>query len=169
MSINVQNVGSRLQTMISTEQAWYVTGFSDGEGCFSVSFTRRAKMNTGLEVRPSFSLGQNKRSLTVLQDLQNYFGCGAIRFSRYDQTYKYEVRSLGDIQKQIIPHFEKYPLKTSKLQDFTTFAWICDQITASRHLNKDTLAEIIEKAYTMNEAGKRTYTANELLKIIKAR
>jgi len=166
---HVQDVGSRLQPTMSTEFAWYLTGFVDGEGCFSISFTKREKLKTGVEIRPSFSIGQNKRSLPVLERAKLYFGCGAIRFSRRDQTYKYETRSIGEIRKRIIPHFQKYPLQTNKLRDFATFAWICDEIAASRHLNKDNLAAIIDRAYTMNESGKRKYTKEELLKIIEAR
>ena len=169
MRNNVQYVGSRLHKPVNKELVWYITGFVDGEGCFSVSFNRREKMKSGIEVRPSFSIGQNKRSLDILKDIQNYFGCGAIRFSKHDQTYKYEVRSVGDIQKHIIPHFEKYPLQTSKLLDFQHFSWICSQVSALRHLNKSYLAEIIDRAYQMNEAGKRKYSKHELLSIIEAR
>ncbi len=169
MKENVQYVGSRLHNPISKGFEWYVTGFVDGEGCFSVSFNQRMKLKTGIEVRPSFSIGQNKNSLNVLKNIQNYFGCGAIRFSRFDQTYKYEVRSIGEIRKRIIPHFEKYPLLTTKLSDFQTFSWICDQIAASRHLNDVCLAEIIDKAYTMNQSGKRKYTKQQLQKMIVAR
>ena len=169
MKQNIQYVGSRLQKPIAKELAWYITGFVDGEGCFSVSFNKRAKMTTGLEVRPSFSVGQNKKSLSVLQDMQSYFGCGAIRFSRYDQTYKYEVRSIGDIKAIIIPHFKKYQLQTTKLSDFESFEFICEQISASRHLNRDCLKQIIEVAYSMNEAGKRKYTKQALLQMIEAR
>jgi len=167
MKKNVQHVGSRLLETSSKDFAWYVTGFVDGEGCFSISFTQRKKMKTGVEVRPSFAIGQNKRSLPVMQKVQTYFGCGAIRFSQHDQTYKYEVRSLGDIRKRVIPHFQKYPLQTFKLEDFAIFEWICDEIAASRHLSKDTLAAIIDRAYTMNESGKRKYTKQELLKMIR--
>jgi hypothetical protein len=167
MKQDVQHVGSHLLKTSSTEFfSWYVTGFVDGEGCFSVSFTERAKLKTGIEVRPSFAIGQNRRSLPVLERIHTYFGCGAIRFSRHDQTYKYEVRSLKDIRERIIPHFQEYPLQTNKLQDFATFTWICDEIAASRHLNKDTLAAIIDRAYTMNESGKRKYTKEKLLKMI---
>ena len=169
MKQNVQYVGSRLQETTLTEQAWYITGFVDGEGCFSVSFNKRAKMKTGIEVRPSFSIGQNKRSLSVLKDIQDYFGCGAIRFSKHDQTYKYEVRSVGDLRTKVLPHFKKYPLRTQKLDDYITFAWICDQIAALQHLNSVKLAAIITKAYAMNESGKRKYTMNELLQVIEAR
>ena len=166
---NVQDVGSRLLRTQSTDFAWYITGFVDGEGCFSVSFTERRKMLMNVEVRPSFALGQNKRSLPAMQRMHSYFGCGAIRFSKRDQTYKYEVRSLSDLRKRIIPHFQKFPLQTAKLNDFATFNWICDQIAAGHHLNRDGLTAIVDQAYTMNEAGKRKYTKAELLQMMRAR
>ena len=168
MKDNVQNVGSCPQKMTSME-GFYITGFVDGEGCFAVSFNKREKLTTGIEVRPSFSIGQNKRNLNVLKQIRDYFDCGAIRFSKKDQCYKYEVRSVGDLRKKIIPHFQKYPLKTSKNADFLIFAYICDLIASSKHLNKNYLEEIIEKAYQMNESGKRRYKKDELLRIVRTR
>jgi len=146
--------------------SWYITGFIDGEGCFSISFNRRAKLKTGIEVRPSFSIAQNKRNLQVLKQIHAYFGCGAIRFSKRDQMYKYEVRSIGDLQKRIIPHFQKYPLQTSKAKDFDIFAEVCDLVFRSYHLNEKYLSQIIQKSYLMNELGTRRNTQEELLKIL---
>ena len=165
MNKDVQYVGSRPKKE-SMDFSWYITGFTDGEGCFSVSFNRRAKLKTGVEVRPSFSIGQNKRSLQVLKDIHAYFGCGAIRFSKADQLYKYEVRSIGDLMKRIIPHFQKYPLQTSKQLDFEIFARVCELIYQSRHLNNEYLEQIITQSYLMNVSGKRKYTSEELLKIL---
>jgi len=164
MKKNVQHVGSYRKNA-PMDFKWYITGFVDGEGCFSVSFSMRSKLRTGIEVRPSFSVSQNKRSLAVLKDIQNYFDCGGLRYSKYDQTYKYEVRSIADLRKFVIPHFEKYQLQTSKAEDFAKFSWICDQVSASRHLNNDVLAEIIDRAYSMNNSGKRKYTKEKLLKV----
>ncbi len=165
MKQNVQYVGSRSKKE-SMDFSWYITGFADGEGCFSISFNRRAKLKTGIEVRPSFSIAQNKRSLQVLKDIHTYFGCGAIRFSKRDQMYKYEVRSIGDLRKRIIPHFQKYPLRTSKAHDFEIFVEVCDLIFKSYHLNSEYLGRIIQKSYLMNEAGLRRNTREELLKIL---
>nr|YP_009057887.1 putative LAGLIDADG homing endonuclease [Nephroselmis astigmatica]YP_009057906.1 putative LAGLIDADG homing endonuclease [Nephroselmis astigmatica]AID67745.1 putative LAGLIDADG homing endonuclease [Nephroselmis astigmatica]AID67746.1 putative LAGLIDADG homing endonuclease [Nephroselmis astigmatica] len=162
---NVQNVGSYHQNT-PMDIGSYITGFVDGEGCFCISFSQRAKFKTGLEVRPSFSISQNKRSLKALQSVQEYFQCGGLRYSKKDQTYKYEVRSLRDLRKYVIPHFEKYPLQTSKSADFKIFAWICRQIAASKHLNRDFLEEIIEQAYQMNGSGKRKYTKTKLLQVL---
>ena len=165
MNKDVQHVGSRSKKE-STDFSWYITGFADGEGCFSISFNRRAKLQTGIEVRPSFSIGQNRRSLEVLKNIHAYFGCGAIRFSKADQLYKYEVRSIGDLMKRIIPHFQKFPLQTSKQLDFEIFARVCELIYQSKHLNVTYLEQIIQQSYLMNVSGKRHYTQEELLKIL---
>ena len=148
------------------ELASYITGFTDGEGTFSVSFSLRSKMRLGIEVRPSFSISQHKRSLSVLQEIQMYFGVGAIRFSASDQNYKYEVRSTNDLVKKIIPHFQRYPLRTAKLHDFEIFSEICTMICENKHRNVKYLAGIIDKAYRMNESGKRKYPVTTLLKIL---
>jgi hypothetical protein len=79
---------------------WYVTGLCEGEGCFHVSFTLRKRLKVGIETRPSFSLSLNQRDLHLLQSVQKYFGCGGIRYSRADRTYKYEVRSIRDLMRQ---------------------------------------------------------------------
>jgi hypothetical protein len=165
MNDNVQYVGSRFKNE-SKEFAWYITGFVDGEGCFSVSFNLRAKLKTGIEVRPSFCIAQNKRSLQILKDIYAYFGCGAIRFSKRDQMYKYEVRSINNLTTRIIPHFQKFPLKTSKAKDFEIFARVCELISKSHHLNNQYLQQIILDSYLMNVSGKRHNTKEDLLKIL---
>jgi LAGLIDADG endonuclease len=66
---------------------WFVTGLTEGEGCFCVSLALRAKMKTGLEVRPSFSLSLNEKDLGLLEELRAYFECGWIRRSKADRTF----------------------------------------------------------------------------------
>jgi hypothetical protein len=73
---------------------WFVTGLVEGEGCFCVSFVIRPKMRVGLQALPSFSLSLNEKDQELLRALQIYFECGALRESRSDRTFKYEVRSV---------------------------------------------------------------------------
>ena len=146
--------------------ASYISGFVDGEGCFSISFNFRAKLNTGIEVRPSFSISQNKRNLQILKEIQTYFACGGLRFSKKDQNYKFEVRNLSDICDRVIPHFQKYSLKTTKMKDFELFSTICCLMRQSKHLNAQYLREIIQMAYQMNESGKRKYQQAKLLSVL---
>ena len=146
--------------------ASYVSGFIDGEGCFSVSFNFREKLKTKIEVRPSFSIGQNKRNLEILKRIQKLFACGSIRFCKNDQCYRYETRNIDDLRKRILPHFRKFPLMTSKVTDLEIFSGICEKIAQMKHLNFDHLKEIIDLAYKMNGSGNRKYKKAELLSVL---
>ena len=144
----------------------YISGFTDGEGTFSVSFNRRAKLRNQVEVRPSFSISQHKRNLGVLQEIAKHFGVGGLRFSKRDQNYKYEVRSISDLMSVIIPHFQKFPLKTTKRKDFEKFVRICELVHSKHHLNPKYLRQIVNWAYQMNESGQRRYRKSDLLRLI---
>lgn len=145
----------------------WIIGFVDGEGCFCVSFNKSASLSRGIEVRPSFSISQNERSRDSIDAFVEYFKGGAVRFSVGDRTYKYETRSLTHIRSNVIPFFRQYSFKTNKQNDFLLFCEICDLIAQGQHLNAKGLADIIHKAYLMNEAGARKYTKAELLSFIK--
>jgi hypothetical protein len=147
--------------------ASYVTGFIDGEGSFLVSFSRRAALATGLEVRPSFSVSQHRRNRKILEKIRHFFGCGGIRFDRHDQTYKYEVRSLDDLWHRIIPHFKRYPLQTSKAKDFDRFVEVCSIMRTHRHRSREGLETILSIAYSMNNYGARKYELRNLLTIVR--
>ena len=143
---------------------WFVTGLVEGEGCFSVSFRFREKLKLGIETRPSFSISLNKRDLELIKQLKDYFCCGAVRFSKNDNTYKFEVRSVSDLIEHVIPHFQQFRLVGSKLNDFCLFADICKEVRGNKHRNRKHLRQIIEKAYQMNPSGKRKYEMSELLR-----
>ncbi len=145
---------------------WYVTGLVEGGGTFSVSFNRRPKLSVGIETRPSFSVTLSERDLNLLKALQAFFGCGAIRYSRSDRTYKYEVRAVADLARKILPHFERYPLVGVKGEDFRKFAEIVRLVHANHHLNARYLRHIIEIACTMNPSGQRRYTKEDLLRLL---
>jgi len=148
------------------EMSSYITGFVDGEGSFLVSFSRREKMRTGIEVRPAFTVSQHKRNKDILLTIQRYFGCGTIRFNSCDETWKYEVRSLKEILGRIIPHFEQYPLQTSKRLDFARFKQICQMMNQDYHRLAESLPKIIEIAYGMNNLGARRQDKRSLLSIV---
>lgn len=130
----------------------FVSGFVDGEGCFTFYFTKRGKI--GLEITPSFSVSQSTRSKEIMLELEKFFQCGGIRKSERDGTLKYECRKIQDINKKIIPFIKKYPLYTAKWHDFEIFCYICSMIARGLHLNKDGMREIVELVYQMNDLGK---------------
>jgi hypothetical protein len=141
----------------------YISGYVDGEGCFTVSISPRAKLAVGWEVRPSLSVSQNGDRAEVLQLIQSHFRCGSIRPDRSDKTLKWETRRLDDLLARVIPHFERHPLLSAKRFDFARFARVCRSMAAGDHRTNSGLIEIVGLAAQMNPSGKRRYAAEEIL------
>jgi hypothetical protein len=131
----------------------YISGYVDGEGCFTVSISPRAKLLAGWEVRPSFSVSQNGDRAEVLYVLKAYFGCGSIQPDRSDKTLKWETRRLEDLLERVIPHFERYPLLSGKRLDFESFASVCRLQAGGSHRTRAGLIEIVELARRIIRAG----------------
>ncbi len=131
----------------------YISGYVDGEGCFSVSVDHRPNLKVGWEVRPSFAVCQKDNNTRVLQVMKRYFGCGSIRNSANDQTDHYEVRSIIDLKSKIIPHFEVFPLLSNKQRDFEHLKQVCSLVSQKKHLYPDGLRQILEVVLSMNSIG----------------
>ena len=141
----------------------YISGYVDGEGCFTVSIAPRAKLAVGWEVRPSLSVSQNGDRAEVLRAIQVHFGCGSIRPDRSDKTLKWETRRLADLVDRVIPHFIEYPLLSGKRLDFERFAVICGLMKRGAHREREGLITIVAIAREMNPSGRRRYGSKEVL------
>ena len=141
----------------------YISGYADGEGCFTISIAPRATLAVGWEVRPSFSVSQNGDRAEVLYALQGYFGCGSIRPDRSDKTLKRETRKLDDLVGRVVPHFIRYPLLSAKQLDFERFAFVCRLMADGEHRRRLGLLKIVSIARGMNPSGRRRYNADELI------
>lgn len=145
----------------------YISGYVDGEGCFSVSFSKREKFLVGWETKPSFSVSQNEDRAQPLFLIQQLFKCGFMRRDFSDKTLKFEVRSLNDLIMHVIPHFEKYPMVSNKQKDFELFKQICFLMQKELHKEKQGLQKIMNLAFQMNPSGKRKYTKAEMQKALR--
>lgn len=152
----------------------WVTGFVDGEGCFSIGFIKqpdrpnRIGYKTGYQVAHEFAVTQGAKSLPILQELQKFFGVGQVVINRrYDNhkehLYRYVVRKREDLIQIIIPFFQKYPLQTSKQQDFERFVSCMRIIQRSDHLTRDGLVKIAIITETMNHQKSR----QDLIRILR--
>ena len=142
----------------------YISGYVDGEGCFTVSISPRPTLRVGWEVRPSLSVSQNGDRCEVLLEIQDYFGCGTIRPDGSDKTVKWEARSLPLLIERVIPHFHRYPLRSGTRNDFELFASSCEAMANGRHLDPEGLSEIVRWAGAMNPSGKRRYEPERILR-----
>ena len=135
-------------------ESWIV-GFTDGEGCFSVSMFQNRTTKFGWQVFPEFVIAQGKKSLPALEIFQKYFKCGKIFVNkRYDNhhehLYRYCVRSISDLQNVIIPFFRKHQLYTAKQKDFEIFACIVQMMHDRKHLTERGMQTVARKIEQMN-------------------
>jgi LAGLIDADG endonuclease len=155
-------------------QLGWVIGFVDGEGCFSIGFSRqsggrsRSGYKTGYQVAHEFVVTQGAQSVSCLHEIQSFFGVGQVIANRryddhHEHLYRYVVRRRADLIEKIIPFFHRYPMRTSKQQNFLKFTRCVELISANRHLSSEGLADIAEIAQTMNRQKPRT----ELIRILR--
>lgn len=133
---------------------FWVAGFVDGEGCFYVKTT---KMNKGLvtiyKVNVYFYIAQHIRDIALLENLVTYFKCGLVEKVQTRPTQSsYVVYKLYDVFNKIIPFFDAYPLKGTKLLDFYDFKKIAKITEKNTNYdeNSETLKEIIQIKKGMN-------------------
>ena len=152
----------------------WITGYVDGEGCFSINLIRqphrhnRRGYKTGFQVAHEFAVTQGASSVDSLHLLMKFFGVGNVYINkRYDNhkehMYRYCVRKRIDLFQTIIPFFNRYSLRTSKLADFLKFAECLRMIETNAHLTTSGLIKIVEIAETMNHCKPRT----EIIRILR--
>lgn len=112
---------------------WWVTGLTDGEGCFQAGvYFRQGVGRRGpyskVDATTKFSLALRADDTQVVSRLKNFFGCGeiynkesspALRHRGHVNPQKlFMVGKLDDLLEKIVPHFEAYPLQSKKYRDF---------------------------------------------------
>lgn len=133
----------------------WIVGFTDGEGCFSVSIIKNQTTKLGWQIFPEFVITQGEKSLSAIEEIQRYFKCGKIYVNRRkdnhkENLYRYCVRSVDDLSEIMIPFFKKNKLRTAKAQDFKRFCKIIEQIKKQKHLSIKGMASIAEEIQKMN-------------------
>src|SRR3989344_3500083 len=152
----MNNQQERLKT------GYWISGFTDGEGCFTISCINNPTTRFGKQIFPEFVITQGAKSLKTLREIQEYFGCGSIVLNkRYDNhnedIYRFCVRSIKELEEKIIPFFEKFPLKTYKRNDFLIFKKVIKNMSGKRHLKEKGFTQVLNLIGTMNRKKPRFY------------
>ena len=127
---NVTGADNQQERLI---QLGWVTGFVDGEGCFSIGFVRqpcragRRGYKAGYQVSHRFVVTQSVGSRSALEELKSFFGVGRVYVNaRHDDHREhlgqFIVNRREDLLGTVVPFFEAHPLHTTKQRDFEKFA-----------------------------------------------
>lgn len=106
---------------------------------------------------------QQASSEGVLHDLVNYFQAGNVHIdNRSTGTLKYQVQDLVSIREHILPHFEKYPLQTSKALDYKDWNKAMDLLTNKCHHQIEGKRLLFDIKESMNNARPKVERWNYL-------
>lgn len=129
----------------------FVTGFVYAEGSFMALIRKRLQgyNNVGWSVEGVFQIKLHRKDIKLLEAVRDYFGVGEIIKDREDSIV-YIVRSIKYIHNIILPHFDKYPLKTQKYADYLLWRDIVIKMRNGEHLTNDGIKEIINIRASLN-------------------
>jgi hypothetical protein len=134
---------------------FWLAGFTDAEGCFSVTIFKSKTSKFGRAIKLSFIITQSIRDEFLIKSLVEYFGCG---YTSLDPrgTIDFKVSGFSSIKNIIIPFFNKYCLHGNKILDFSDFSKIVALMENKIHLTEKGLDEIKKIQNTMNTNRKIT-------------
>jgi len=148
----------------------WILGFVDGEGCFSINFTKqpdrqektriRRGYKTGYQISHNFAVVQGQKSIPALKVIKSFFGVGRIYHNRRHDNHKedlfsYKVANRRDLSRMIIPFFNRYKLRTSKQNDFELFKRCVGMMQQNKHLTIKGMLQIVKLTQKMNHKKSR--------------
>ena len=164
---NPMNRGHQQERLPKKEKylKYYLAGFIDGEGCFSVSVKPLPSARFGWVVNPMFQVYQHRKNRRILELCRRVFHCGYItQKSGRPNNLVYIVDNLRSLKEKVLPFFWKHPLLSEKQGEFERFARIIEKLWAKEHLTREGLAKIIRLAFTMNRGEQqRKYKLKEIM------
>ena len=136
---------------VKLNNAW-LSGLTDAEGCFNVSILNSTRYSSNFVVRLRFILDQQCESL--LKDIYLLFGFGSVTLrNKTNGVYRYT--STGFMRMiSIRNYFDRFPLKTKKLNSFINWSKIHSMLIAKEHLSSKGLENIriLKKSININNS-----------------
>ena len=152
-SISASRNYSTLATQKCSEEnfklnPWWLSGFVDGEGCFSVLIRKNKKLKEGWQVQPCFQIGLHVKDKDILRKIQITLGVGKL-YQQGPSAIQLKVENIRKLER-VINHFNKFKLITKKEQDFKLFILVTEIMKRKEHLTKEGLLKIVAIKTAMN-------------------
>ena len=145
----------------------YFVGFVDGEGCFYVGFSKRKDLPIPWQIITEFHVSQNPGSKNILEALRDRLECGYLKpnhaKNKKDKSWVLVIKDRKDLNKKVIPFFEKHSLHSAKRQDFIVFKRVLRIINEKKHLTRNGFLQIVKLVFSLNRQTKKKYSKETLL------
>lgn len=149
-------MNTQYDNTISERVGNYLAGFTDGEGSFNVSLTKRSDYNAGNGYKLTLSFNVSQKDRTVLALFKRYLKCGRLQ-TRSDGVTYYKVENPKALKENVIPFFERFNfLSQQKINNFSIFKKIVDLVYTKQHLTKEGFKKIVLLREQLNQGKGRT-------------
>ncbi len=127
---------------------YYIAGFVDGEGCFSISIYKHKERRHGLDVKLVFEIELRADDREILERLKRTLDCGNIYTLNYERYnwyphVKFKVGSLVELRNKVIPFFKEYRLQAKKKLSFNLFCQAVEIMSSKDHLTKSGMQKLL--------------------------
>jgi len=149
---------------------YYVAGFIDGEGSFSVSIGRDAEYRRGVQVRVEFEIELRADDQEILERILVTIGCGKIYDCAYDRYgwyphSKYKITGAQEMINFLFPLLDRYPLQAKKARVYTLFKEIVFMYRRKEHLTDVGYKKVVALRDKMRALGRKHNTLLETARI----
>ena len=139
---------------------FYIVGFIDGEGLFSISVGKHKTLSRGLEIRPEFEIELRADDKEILERILVTIGCGKIYDCSYERYgwyphVKYKITSTKDMESYLFPFLDRYRLQAKKAKSYKFFREIVLMVRRKKHLSDAGFNKIIKLRDKIRELGKK--------------
>jgi hypothetical protein len=127
---------------------WFITGFTDGEGCFTCSVLKSSSYKFGWEIQLNFQIKLHVRDYPILLRIQHSLG-GIGTVASHQSSCALRVRKISELI-ELVKFFDKYPLISYKRGEYLLFKQIIYIIQLKEHLTLQGIQKIINIRATLN-------------------
>lgn len=78
---NFSSVDTSTTPVLSGMNPWFLTGFVDAEGSFSILVQHNNKFKTNWRVKAIFAIGLHKQDVSILKEIQSALGGVLVEFT----------------------------------------------------------------------------------------
>jgi len=144
---NLDIVVPIMDTILPTLNDSWLSGFTDAEGCFSLSL-----LSNSLAYRFRFTLSKNwDINKSVFLHIAALFNVGTIspHSETFANNWQYTVNGVKNTVS-ILPYFDQYALKTKKKDSYLLWKELRLQLINKDHLNLESRKEMIKLSKRVN-------------------
>ena len=142
-----ENVVLTKRPKLNKLDPWFITGFVDAEGYFSIELFKDSKAKFKYTPRLVFKINLHVKDLAILLSFKDTLGVGTV--STKGKVTNYTVKSFKDLAV-IVNHFKLYPLVSSKYLVYQYWLQAYNILATKEHFNYQGMTKLAKLKNLIN-------------------